>query len=461
MRTPLGRRAWPARLLLGLTALACLLALNTGLLSAQDIPRLTSAVTDETGVLADSRSQIEDALERLFDRTGVQLYVLFVETTGDMHIADFAAAVGEQNLASTDALLVVALADRADDITIGSGLRDRVSQTALDRVRTQVLEPRLTTGDFGGAVVATADALTEVFAPAQATRTPAAPLSPAPTAAPGQPSEGAGAGSMLLLILGVAFVAIGAIWLVARVRALRHERQRAFEEARTQEQMGREANRLLIATDDALRDAEQELGFVEAEFGAEQSRRLREALATARAELNAAFAIGQKLDDSEPETLEQRRQMIAEIIERCQTVQQRVDAQAAELARLRDLERNAPAVIERLEGQRRQLEGRFAEAEAVDRRLARYAPASTESVAGNLDDARAKFDAAGQRLADSRAALGAANSSAAAVAASEAEDLLEDAQALLEAMAHLAESLDETAAKLPAELAAARADVDA
>ena len=450
-------------LLLALAALAA--ALLAPAVAGQVIPRLETAITDQTGVLDDSRTEIENALDDLFDRTGVQLYVLFVDSTGSMHIADYAAAVGEQNLGTTDALLVVALGDRTDDISVGSDLRGRISQTRLDQIREDVLEDRLAAGDFGGAVVDTSDALAAAFAPLPTTSpagtaTPVPPPTVQPTTGPNGPDQGAGGGISLLAILGVVLIAAGVIWLFVRVRQLRAERQQAFDEAKRQEEMGREANRLLIATDDALRDAEQELGFAEAEFGADNSRSLREALGAARRELNACFAIGQKLDDSEPETPEQRRQMIGEIIERCAAIQKQVEGQQAELARLRDLERNAPTVLEHLAGESTRLDERLAaDATAVAARLARYGRASTESVAGNLAAAREKAAAGRGHIADGRAAVAEGRSADAAVAANQAQDLLEDAAELIDAISKLADSLDATAAKLAAELAAARTNV--
>ncbi|MEO6350948.1 MAG: TPM domain-containing protein [Candidatus Limnocylindrales bacterium] len=131
----------------------------------QDIPKLESSVTDQTGTIEPRRAEIEAALETLFNETGVQLYVLFVPTTGSRSVGDFATRVGEESLGPDDALLLVAVKDRTDNISIGSDLRDRVSQTSLDRVRTDVLEPGLARGDFPTAVVSSAQALADVFQP--------------------------------------------------------------------------------------------------------------------------------------------------------------------------------------------------------------------------------------------------------------------------------------------------------
>lgn len=453
----------PRRQLHGLSLLALIASFAASVASpvqASHVPRLDTAITDETGLLADGREEIEDALQRLFGRTSAQLYVLFVESTDGIDIADYAEAVGEENdnLGPTDALLVVAIDDRTDNISVGADLRNEVSQTEIDRVRTDVLEAGLADGDFAGAVVGTADALSSVFPQLNPT---VAPVVPTPVPGGGGGPTTGGGGPSLWLLIGVALLAAGVWILFTRVRRLRDERRAAFEEAKTQEQLGREANALLIETDEALRDAEQELGFAEAQFGEGQVAPLREALQGARKELTAAFAIGQKLDDSEPETVEQRRAMIEEIIERCRRARATLDEQAATVTRLRDLERTAPEVIERLGGVLAAARQRLDTTRAANDRLSRYAQASTKSVVGNLDAAATNVDQAAKNLADGAAALDAGRRSEAAAAAHAAEQNLGGATALLDAIDHLAATLDEMAAKLPVELEAAGRDVEA
>ncbi len=375
-----------------LVGLALLLA-GAGAVRAVDIPSLQSAVTDQTGALSGQEPQIQDALQQLFTRTGVQVYVLFVPTTGGMDIGAYAAAVGEQSLGPDDALLTVALQERADNITTGVNLRSRVSQSSLDQVRTNVLEPGLASGDYGGAVISTVNALGNVFPPlTPPSVAPTAAPTPTATPPPGEPAQGSsGTAAFLILLIIAIVIVVGAAWLIARMRQLRSDRQAAFEEAKTQEQLGRQANKTLIKTDDDLRDAEQQLGFAETEFGSERAKPLRDSLAGARDELNAAFTIGQKLDDDEPETPDQRRQMIQDIITGCQKAEAVIAAQTAELGRLRDLERNAADVLTRLDGDLASAQEQLTTAAADKQRLTKYADASTASVAGNLDKARDKL----------------------------------------------------------------------
>lgn len=232
-------------------ALLGLLAVSP--VNAESVPKLDSAVTDQTGALQADRETIDSTLQALFDKTGVQLYVLFVPTTGGVAIGDYARQVGQQ-LGARDALLVVAVADRTDNLSIGSGLAGSTSQVELDVVRTKVLEPLLASGDFGEAVIATASALTTVFAGEVPVPT-TVPTAQA-TATPGRPAGGGlDIGAPVLLVLGTLLVVVLGLIVLGRVIRLRRERIAAFNEAKAQEELGREANRNLIAVDDGLRDA--------------------------------------------------------------------------------------------------------------------------------------------------------------------------------------------------------------
>ena len=68
-------------------------------------------------------------------------------------------------------------------------------------------------------------------------------------------------------------------------------------------------------------------------------------LEEARGELTASFRLRQRLDDAEPEDDATRRSMLAEIISRCEAANAKLDDQAEDFDRLRDLERNAPQVL--------------------------------------------------------------------------------------------------------------------
>ena len=85
----------------------------------------------------------------------MQLFVLFVGTTGDRTSTDFADETAKINsLGADDALLLVAIDDHTDAIWVSDSLP--ITDAELNAVISEQLEPALQDGDFGGAVIATA-----------------------------------------------------------------------------------------------------------------------------------------------------------------------------------------------------------------------------------------------------------------------------------------------------------------
>ena len=112
--------------------------------------------------------------------------------------------------------------------------------------------------------------------------------------------------------------------------------------------LARQANALLIATDERIRDAGQETDYAEAEYGADAVVSFRAAVAEAKDELAKAFAIRQKLDDDIPEDEPTKIAMLQEIIDRTTKAQGRLDAETDRIRELHDLEREAPARLAEL-----------------------------------------------------------------------------------------------------------------
>ena len=124
----LARRALPL-------AVAILLLL-VSTVRAEDILQLQGPVTDTTGSLAGAEDDIERAIDRTLDEDGVQVFVLFVETTGDRTAADYAFETAEANsLGVDDALLLVALEDRTDYIWLSDGLESITDDELNARIR--------------------------------------------------------------------------------------------------------------------------------------------------------------------------------------------------------------------------------------------------------------------------------------------------------------------------------------
>jgi hypothetical protein len=116
-------------------------------------------------------------------------------------------------------------------------------------------------------------------------------------------------------------------------------------------QLSDQANAALVAADNALNASEQELGFAQAQYGAESVGPFAQALEASRADVPQAFRLRQQLDDDVREDEPTQRSMLREILDRCASADQRLDAQAEAFDRLRALESNVdtlrPTLVER------------------------------------------------------------------------------------------------------------------
>lgn len=429
-------------------------------LLAAEIPRIAGPVTDETGVLDGRVDEVEAATDRLLEEHGVQLFVVFVPTTDELNAPEFASQTAESNsLGANDALLLVAVNDRTDAIWLADGL-DAISDDEIDTILADVLEPRLRDGDFAGAAAATADALGTAVASAAPTE---APATAGPTTVP-QPGAGGtggddgGLGLLPFVLVGLGAIVLvfgGARWLGATLTG----RREAEERDRRTGKLAREANSLLVATDERIRTARQEIDYVEAAYGAAETEPLRAAVDTAQAELRAAFEVRQRLDDGEPEDLPTREAMLTEIVERSRRAQAALDKESERINELRDLERDAPTVLNELVARIERVEGRLPAAEAAMAELLSTAPGAGEPVRGNVVEARKGLAGARTAVDAGLAALGRDDRRTAATQARTAIVGVAGAAALLESIEKLLATVREATARVPQELDAAAAGI--
>jgi hypothetical protein len=283
------------------------------------------------------------------------------------------------------------------------------------------------------------------------------PGQPAP-----EPDTAAGDGPNFLgVLLAVGAIAVGAwiLWRRQRAGAAHEEDDR--ERERRLRGLAQRANAELIETDELLRHDAQELGFVEAEFGAESAAPFQEALTAARAELQAAFRLRQQLDDNDPDTPPEREQMLTEIVARCEKAQHLVAEQTARFQELRDLERRAPEVFAEQERRLVEVGARLPTMEASLAQLRSDASGSSKAVQGNVAEAQKRIELARRAVTDGRKALDAGDRGAAARGAKASQDALAQAVSLLDAIARESAALDEARSGLEDALTRAAADVDA
>ncbi|HEY6013927.1 MAG TPA: TPM domain-containing protein, partial [Candidatus Limnocylindrales bacterium] len=432
---------------------------------AQSVPRLASQITDESGVVGGRSAEIGRALDRLLQERGVQLFVAFVPTTSGDVPQSFAQATFEQNgLGGNDMLLLVA----TDDHRYAwweNGAVPSLPSNEIDQLLSRTLDPRFRAGDYPGGVIDFADGLAAALGgtvPATAATGPTvAPLTPAPGGEVAEPARDAGPWPGILAGIVLLLAGLTLLWAWWRQRRLR--RLTAEERDRRTGELARQANALLIAADDAVRDGQQELGFAEAEFDPADVDPLRVALTAARAELTAAFTVRQQLDDDVPEDPETRERMLTEIVDRATRLKALLDEQHQRLAALRDQEAQAPQALAALPDRVAALEARLPAAAATVERLAAYAPAETQSVKGNVEEARKRIAAASGEIERGQASLRATPPDArtAARAVQRVQRVLVEVAGLLDAVDRLAATLDDARNRLGDEIAAAESDLTA
>lgn len=191
---------WLGGLLVGLA-----LALSLAARAEVPVPALKTRVTDLTGTLSSSQTgALENDLRKLEARTGSQLAVLLVPTTGPEAIEQFSIRVVEQwklgRKGKDDGLLLlVAKNDRVVRIEVGYGLEGVIPDAIARRVIDENITPLFKRGDFFGGIKAGVLRLAGLIE-AQAAGTEAAVSAPIKTpdsaGQPGTPEASSGRGQI-------------------------------------------------------------------------------------------------------------------------------------------------------------------------------------------------------------------------------------------------------------------------
>jgi hypothetical protein len=365
-----------------LLALAALLLAPTP--ARADAPqRLAAQVTDAAGALGGGRTAVDAALAELQAGTGIQLFVVFVDSFDGRSADDWTAETARlSDLGDRDALLAVATVDRAYSYSFPDD--SRLTQDEVDRVAQNDIEPALARGDWSGAVVAGADGYRE--------------------AARGGVTGGSSALLTLCPLLVIAAVIIGALLWVRRRR--RTARPAPAPPSVPTEDLTAQANALLIELDDDLRASERELEIAAAQYGAEATARFRAALDESRQDVAEAFRLRMTLEEEPAPDEPTRRRTLTGIIDRCRAADARLDAESEDFDRLRDLEGRAAEVAGEVDRRRAGVEAGLPGAETALADLqSRYAGPPVIAVAANVDQARERLTFAAAALDRARAAL--------------------------------------------------------
>lgn len=420
--------------------------------AAEAPTRLPGQITDSAGVLDDDqRADVEAAANALFDEHHVQLWVVYVDSFDGLD-ADTWASRTEQlsGLGGETALLSVATGDRAYAFTVPSGITN-VSGSEIAGIERDAIVPALRSDDWAGAAVAAAGGLSDAISPGRS-----------------------GSGVTYLVIGGGAVVLVGGAVLYSRRRTKSAAGGRvpvdvdwtdaAVVATLPVATLDARAKQILVDTDNAVRTSAEELALARGEFGDAATAPFTAAHDRARAALGSAFTIRQRLDDDIPETPDQQRDLLVELITACSRADRELDEKVREFDGMRDLLIDAPARLDELT--RRVVEStvRLPRSEEIMSGLGAEFPApALASVSGNIALAREQVAFAEHNVTAGRdaVALPVGQQGPAVAAIRAAEAALDQVRDLLDAVDHAAENIRVAAATLPAALDDARTDIAA
>lgn len=406
----------------------------TGVAMADSPFFVDEQITDRVGALGDRRGEVEEALDQLREDHALDLFVVYVDNFDGMDRevwADETAQRSQFNI--NDALLAVATGDRIYQLSVDADYP--LSNDELTEIETVAIEPALSQNDWAGAAIGGADGIAAVLAGQQVQ---------APEIIPGEedPSAGDGFPWAPVVVIGAGAAGAGG-YLYARSR--RRGRGAGVDpSSMTLEELDARASSLLIETDDAVKTSEQELGFAAAQFGDEAANPFVAAVDEAKTHLDESFRLRQQLDDATPEDDATRRAMLEEIVQRLESANESLDDQAAAFDRLRDLEQNAPEVLDQVAGRAGESRQRLGATQNTLQTLSgRYAPSALEAVADNDSEAADRLEFVDTAASDAQAKLAAGDSAGAAVAIMAAEEAVGQADQLMEAVERLSAELDQ------------------
>lgn len=427
---------------LAVIGLAGLLAVPAGAAWAEDpvtIPSGTNIV-DNANVLGSRKGEVQDAIQKLLKDHKYNLYVVTVksfENPSDPTAWSQAVATAK-GMGKADVILAIATDQ-------GKYYFSPNSASAIYSKRSNITQ---------NAVVANLAGGKRDFA--QAAIDTASAVGDAAGGGSGSVSSGSGAGAGILVGAGVV-VAGGGAYLYYRNRRKKAAGQAASSgsygpqgaeldplASLSVEELRRKSGSLLIEADDAIKSSEQELGFAQAQYGDSAVGNFTKALDEAKAHMTESFKLQQQLDDHIPDTEEQQRTWLGEIIRRSEAALESLQEQKADFDSLRELEKNAPQALAAVNAGAREADGRISSAEnSLQEMRAKYADSALAQVSDNIVQAKERLAFVQNASETAQQKLGEGEGSLAAVAVRAAEESLHQTNVLVEAISKVAANLDE------------------
>ncbi|OAE02372.1 TPM domain-containing protein [Arthrobacter sp. OY3WO11] len=426
---------------IGLTAF---LAMPAGAAWAEDPVDLDPAtkIVDDAGVLGSQKGEVQDAIKKLGADHATVLHVVTVkrfENPADREA--WSDAVAEKaNLGSNALIFAVATETRQYVLNKGGS---KITAAQIENIKSKAIGPQLANDNYAQAAINAAAAIGDA----------------AGGGSGNVPGDGAGAA----VLVGTGVVAAGG---AGAYLYFRNKRKKAAGQAANAsygpqgaeldplaslsiEELRRKGGSLLIEADDAIKSSEQELMFAQAQYGDSAVGNFTKALNEAKAHLSESFKLQQQLDDHIPDTEEQQRTWLGEIIRRSEAALSSLQEQKADFDSLRELEKNAPQALAAVNAGAREADSKISSAEeSLTSLRAKYAESALTQVSDNILQAKERLAFVQNATATAQQKLAEGEASLSAVAVRAAEESLHQTNVLLDAIAKVSSNLDEARSSL-------------
>src|SRR4051812_41337937 len=433
--------------LFAVLGVAGLLALPAAPALAEDPVTIPSGqnIVDSANVLGSRQGEVRDAIQQLLKDHKYNLYVITAKTFENPTDPKAWAQAVATNKGMGKADVILTMSDDGKYYFSPNSASPIYSKTS--NITQNAIVPNLAGGkrDFAQAAIDTAAAVGD-----------------AAGGGSGTVPSGAGAGSAVLV--GVGVVAAGGAGTYLYLRNRRKKAAQAQGSGVSYGPQGaevdplaglsvtelrRKSDSLLIEADDAIKSSEQELGFAQAQYGDSAVGNFTKALQEAKGHMTESFKLQQQLDDHIPDTEEQQRSWLGEIIRRAEAALASLQEQKADFDSLRELEKNAPEALAAVSAGATEAEAKISSAEqSLTGLRAKYAESALVQVADNINQAKERLDFVQNASTAAKEKLAAGENSLAAVAVRAAEESLHQTNVLIGAITKVAGSLDEARGSL-------------
>lgn len=168
----------------------------------------------------------------------------------------------------------------------------------------------------------------------------------------------------------------------------KRKREQQAAQAAQDADLARRAEQSLVAADERIRTAGDELAFAEAELGVSVTRDLKAALDSVKTHLREAFQLHQLNHDEIPDTPEELRTRNARIVQLCDWAEDLLDEKTAALAESIAKVRRAPEIRAKVRADAEAYAARIPQVRSIVERLtSRYSDSAVQQIRNSADEA--------------------------------------------------------------------------